>query len=82
MPKLSERRNMSPEELKNDNNAYYRAYYAKNKDKVTFQSSKKTKPSIIENNINRLLRDDEYIKMFIDRVGNDKILELMGNNKE
>ena len=78
MPKITDRRNMTPEELKKDNNAYYRRYYAKKKNTDTFKSLKKTKTSVVENNINRLMRDDEYIEQFINKVGPSKILELMG----
>ena len=77
MPKITARRDMTTEQLKASNNDYYRQYYAKNKNnKDIFKT--KTKISIIDNSINRVMRDDEFIKMFINKVGCDRMLELMG----
>ena len=80
MPKITQRRNMTPEELKEHNKNYYKAYYAKKKNTDTFKNQKKPKTglNIINNNINRIMRDDEFILLFIEKIGNDKLLGLMG----
>ena len=37
----------------------------------------KLKMSVIENAIDRIKRDDKYIKMFLDSIGHDKIQLLL-----
>ena len=49
---------------------YQKEYYNKTK-------AKKVKISVIENAINRIMRDDAFIQMFLETVGYDKISELL-----
>jgi hypothetical protein len=53
MPKQSNRKDMSPEELKAANKKYLKNYYLNNKKKY------KPKISVAENAIERLMRDDK-----------------------
>ena len=74
MPKRSNRKDMTPEELKAANKKYLKNYYLNNKKKY------KPKLSVAENAIERLMRDDEYIVMLIERVGVSRIQELISEN--
>ena len=49
---------------------YQKEYYNRNK-------VKKLKLTVIENAINRIEQDDTFIKMFLDKIGSEKIQELM-----
>ena len=70
----------SEEELIQHKKAYQKEYYSIHKDK--YWAPDKRQPRIntvaIKNSINRIMKDDSTIKQFIDTVGSDKLLELMG----
>jgi tyrosyl-tRNA synthetase len=75
MGRLSERQKLNEEEIKQKRRDYHKQYY---KD----YNKSRMKPSIIRNNIERLSRDDKYIKEFIDTIGFDKICRIAGYDCE
>ncbi|RZL07618.1 MAG: hypothetical protein EOO89_22810 [Pedobacter sp.] len=59
---------------------YRRKHYNDNKDKFWAPDKEKQKVNCIaiDNSIKRLMQDDEFILRFINAVGSDKLLPLMG----
>ncbi|RYY00327.1 hypothetical protein EON78_01485 [bacterium] len=68
------------EELEEHKRLYRKEYYNANKSK--FWSPDKQKPKInyvaIDNSINRLMQNNEFILRFINTIGSDRLLSLMG----
>mgnify|MGYP004004374511 CR=1 FL=1 len=84
MPKLTARKEMTPNELKEANKAYAKTYYQKNKGTDKFKvypkkqgSSRAADVKVTDNAIKRLLRDDNNIIKLIETVGVDKIQKMV-----
>lgn len=71
---------ITDEDLIQHKKEYHQKYYKANKEK--FWPSEKTTGKVnaiaTGNAINRIIRDDNSILQLLDKVGHDKILQLMG----